>query len=57
MVLPADLVPRVHRTFTDKNRDALSLELAAVEMDFTPITLVALKVKISIGRPDYNSPV
>ena len=27
------------------------------EMDFTPGTLVSLKVKFSIGIPDYNSPV
>jgi hypothetical protein len=25
-------------------------------MDFTPGTFVALKVKFSIGSPDYNSP-
>jgi hypothetical protein len=25
-------------------------------MDFTPGTLVSLKVKISIGRPDYKAP-
>ena len=28
-----------------------------VEMDFTPGTLVPLKVKFSFGSPDYNSPV